>query len=93
MKLTVSSIILSIDISDNDKTSTIHLLTFPSNCISCTHLADRIVELKECMFKLYPIQKAERLMDIIIFGPACTNADCAPVPNTTTPSPVVETAY
>ena len=49
-------------------------LTSPSGCVSCSQLADKIVELEGRISTLYQIQEAERLMDTITFNPAHTKA-------------------
>ncbi|CAK6983566.1 uncharacterized protein LOC122981724 [Scomber scombrus] len=61
------------------------LLTSPSGCVSCGHLTDKITDLEGRMSTLHQIQiqRAERLMDTIIFGSAQTDTHCTQVPDVT----------
>lgn len=59
-------------------------LTFPSGCVRCAHLADKIVE---DALRHYQIQEAEKVMDAIIFRPPYTDTTCAQVTDADAPCP------
>ena len=67
-------------------------LTSPSGCVSCTRLADKVAELEGRISTLYQIQKAETLMDTIIFGPAQPTTPGARLPGDAAPCPAVGAA-